>query len=210
MIKRRKMIIFLGIVVFLCVGVFALYKYGEDFKKDNDYGNITQKDTIKNNIISTPKNEEGINESSIKSTKQAITENASKEIAKQVSAMNPVKEDNKLVEYIVKPGDTISKIHNEHIVSYTFRSAEQLIINENNLPSSEILEVGMKLKIPSSVVSGYIKHKVVKGESLNAIAKKYMGKNSLADEINLIEVLNGKENTEIIEIDQVLLVQKNN
>ena len=210
MIKRRKMIIFLGIVIFLCVGVFALYKYGEDYKKDNSDGNITQKSTIERNIISTPKNEENIDDSSKISTNQESTENASKEIVKQVSTTTPVKEDYKLVEYIVKPGDTISKIYKDHIVSYTFKSAEKLIINENNLPSSEILEVGMKLKIPSSVVSGYIKHKVVKGESLNAIAKKYMGKNSLADEINLIEILNGKENTEIIEIDQVLLVQKNN
>jgi hypothetical protein len=210
MIKSKKKIIFLGIVVFLCVGVFALYKYGEDYKKDNTQETIIEKSSVEKNEISPPKNQESIDDSTKEAISQLAINKLSKEPTKQASAIIPVKEYENYVEYIVKSGDTISKIFSEHIVSYTFSNAERLIIKENNLPSSGILTVGRSLKIPKSVDSGYIKHKVVKGETISVIAKKYMGKKSLADEISSIKSLNGKENTEIIEIGQVLLIQKNN
>jgi LysM repeat protein len=210
MIKNKKKIIFLSIVVFLCVAVFALYKYGENYNVDSTKETATEKGNAKKDAINSTKNQDSIDDSGKETKNQLAINELTKEPIKQASVMVPDKVDTNYVEYIVKPGDILSKIYSENIVSYTFSNAQRLIIKENNLSSTGILKVGMKLKIPKPVDNGYIKHKVTKGESIGIIAKKYMGKKSLVDEISQIEILNGRENTKTIEVGQVLLIQKNN
>lgn len=193
--------------MFLCGAIFALYKYGDEYTVG-----ITKDAVVANNNVeksSTNNTDNDINDNTKKILNRVITKDVPKESTKAASTSAQVKGEKNYVEYVVKTGDTISKIFAEHIVSYTFSNAKRLIIKENNLPVSGNLKIGMKLRIPSSAEAGYIKHKVVKGESLSVIAKKYLGKKSLSEEISIIEALNGKENTEIIEVGQTLLIQKN-
>ena len=70
----------------------------------------------------------------------------------------------RIVEYEVKEGDTISAVAGEWGVS------EQTILWENNLAEADTLRVGAKLRILP--VSG-IAHKVASGDTIYSIAKKY-------------------------------------
>jgi len=82
--------------------------------------------------------------------------------------LSPVEQANrqrdKIVIYIVQPGDTISQIAGE------FGISASTILWENNLTAYSIVRPDDKLTILP--VSG-IRHKVAKGETISKIAKKY-------------------------------------
>lgn len=85
------------------------------------------------------------------------------------SAITPVtivsdKPRDKIIDYEVKNGDTISSIAKEYAVG------EETIQWENDLSAKSTLKSGQKIKILP--VSG-VEHKVVKGDTLETLAKKY-------------------------------------
>jgi murein DD-endopeptidase MepM/ murein hydrolase activator NlpD len=70
----------------------------------------------------------------------------------------------KVLDYVVKPGDTVSAIADKFGVSV------DTIRWENNLPSLTSIKPGQSLKILP--VTG-VRHKVARGETIYSIAKKY-------------------------------------
>lgn len=112
-----------------------------------------------------------------------------------------VKEDNKGIEYIVKSGDTLSKIASSYNISV------DNIKSANNLTSNTIY-VGEKLLIPVSnttviekdnITNTGINYVVVKGDNLYSIANKY------GVSVNDIKSLNNlSSNT--LQIGQVLKI----
>lgn len=96
--------------------------------------------------------------------------------------------------YIVKSGDTLYGIASKY--NTTVMDIKKL----NNL-SSNILSINQVLKIPdvSSDTNNYVTYKVVSGDSLYSIAKKY---NTTVDELKKLNNLNN--NT--LSIDQVLKI----
>jgi len=75
-----------------------------------------------------------------------------------------LRQRDEIVYYTVQPGDTISDI------AENFGISVNTILWENNLSSYKIIQPGDKLAI---LPTSGIRHKVVKGDSLNSIAKKY-------------------------------------
>jgi murein DD-endopeptidase MepM/ murein hydrolase activator NlpD len=93
---------------------------------------------------------------------QAVLSAATEEPATQTIASDRLRE--KIVEYTVAPGDTISSI------AQKFGVSEDTIRWQNKLDKKGTIKVGQKLEIlPVTGVS----HKVQKGDTVYSIAKKY-------------------------------------
>lgn len=91
------------------------------------------------------------------------------EVGVITSSVTPVtlisdKPRDKVLEYEVEDGDTISSISEEYAVT------EETILWENNLTAKSTIEPGDKIRILP--VSG-VAHKVKSGDSLNSVAKIY-------------------------------------
>lgn len=83
------------------------------------------------------------------------------ELASTQISKKPRKET---IEYVVRPGDTVSTI------AQKFEISVSTILWENNLSSYSIIRPGDKLSIlPTSGIN----HKIVKGDTIKSIAKKY-------------------------------------
>lgn len=82
----------------------------------------------------------------------------------ETSTLVSEKMRDKVIEYVVKEGDTVSSIAQKFDVS------EDTIRWQNNLPSRDSIKIGQTLEIlPVTGVS----HKVAKGDTVYSIAKKY-------------------------------------
>jgi LysM repeat protein len=104
-------------------------------------------------------------------------------------AEQELRKRDKIVDYIVQEGDTISEI------AQKFGVTSNTLLWENNLTAYTIIRPGQKLKILP--VSG-IRHKVKRGDTIAKIAKKYraevddiieFNKLASADDINVGETL---------------------
>jgi LysM repeat protein len=96
-----------------------------------------------------------------------------------------------IVEYTVKPGDSISTIAAE------FEVTVNTVLWENDLSAYSLIKPGQSLKIlPASGIS----HEVKKGENLSSIAKKYK-----IDEEKIIEFNNLSQNG-LLSINQKLII----
>lgn len=87
-------------------------------------------------------------------------------------------------DYIVKPGDTLSKIAKAH------KTTVDNLANLNNIKDPNKINVGQRLKL----VTAYRIYKVVKGDTLSNIARSLLGNASRYPEI---KGLNGLKNTVI-------------
>ncbi len=94
--------------------------------------------------------------------------------------------------YTVKSGDSLWKIANK------FNTTVDAIINLNNL-TSNILQIGQELKVPSSSTAGNRIYVVKSGDSLWKIANLY---NTTVDDIKRLNNLT----TNILQIGQELLI----
>ena len=112
-------------------------------------------------------------------------------------------------EYLVKQGDTLSKIWRENIVCIPYSKARDMICHENQLANVEDLNPGQSLKIPVVQYEGYDKCKVNQGDTLCAIARKYKPNNISENQyVDILININGKENVKEIELEQVILLPK--
>ena len=111
-------------------------------------------------------------------------------------------------EYAVKKGDTLSKIWRENIVCIPFSRARTMICAENELASEDDIKPGQSLRIPAAEYADYIKYRVSEGETLYTIAKKYNSKINLTINqlVDILIKINGEENVENIEKNQVILI----
>lgn len=89
---------------------------------------------------------------------------SSTKLEEKTSTVISEKLRDKVIEYEVKEGDTLSSI------AQKFGITEETILWENDLPNKNSIKVGQKLRILP--VSG-ISHKVQKGDTVYSIAKKY-------------------------------------
>lgn len=92
--------------------------------------------------------------------------------------------------YIVKKGDTLSKIAAAYGTTY------QVLAEYNGIANPNIIHVGQKIKIPSGNTGGppaktYKPYTVKKGDSLWAIAQKELGNGSRWPEIQKLNGLSG-------------------
>ncbi|MDP2586371.1 MAG: M23 family metallopeptidase [Candidatus Komeilibacteria bacterium] len=102
-----------------------------------------------------------------------------------------VKVRDKIIDYVVQPGDVISTI------AAKFGVNVNTLLWENNLTAYTTIRPGQTLKVlPLNGVS----HRVKKGDNLNAIAKKYQGDAAKILEFNKIASLDE------LQIDQVLII----
>lgn len=102
-----------------------------------------------------------------------------------------VKTRDKIIDYVVQPGDVVSTIASKFGVNVN------TLLWENNLTAYTTIRPGQTLKIlPLNGVS----HRVKKGDNLNAIAKKYQGDAAKILEFNKIASLDE------LQIDQVLII----
>lgn len=102
-----------------------------------------------------------------------------------------VKKRDKIIDYVVKPGDAISTI------AAKFGITTNTILWENNLSYYSLIKPGQTLKIlPLAGIS----YKVKKGDTLKSIAKEYKGK---VDEIMEFNKLASDSD---IHLDQLLVI----
>ena len=96
------------------------------------------------------------------------------------------------VKYRVVSGDTL------YSIAKKYNTTPMDIKNLNNL-SSNLLNIGQILKIPTTSINNYINYTVVSGDTLYSIAKKY---NTTVDDIKLLNNLNGN----LLSIGQILKI----
>jgi len=131
-------------------------------------------------------NQGGIN--SLISTTQDHSVLISPEIT-DPSTINKIRD--KIIEYVVQPGDVTS------LIAARFDISTNTVLWENNLTLYSTLKIGQILKILP--VTG-ITHKVVKGETLQSIATKYKSNQNKILDINKLE------NASEIQIGQILIL----
>jgi len=102
-----------------------------------------------------------------------------------------VKTRDKIIDYVVQPGDVVSTI------AAKFGVSVNTLLWENNLTAYATIRPGQTLKILP--VSG-ISHRVKKGDNLNVIAKKYQGDVAKILDFNKIASLDE------LQIDQILII----
>lgn len=109
---------------------------------------------------------------------------------KPVTPAPPV--DNNWVTYTVRKGDTLSKIATK------YNGISWMDIAEfNGLNNPNLIKVGQKLKIPVKVIQPS-PYKVVRGDTLGSIAKKY------GYTVNELAKHNGIKNPNLIRVGQVI------
>ncbi len=141
---------------------------------------ITEKDTTTEEI------DEGIN------TLISTTQDESALISPEITDPETVvKKRDRVIDYVVQGGDTISTI------AAKFGITTNTILWENNLSYYSTIRPGQTIKILP--LTG-ITHKIKKGESLKNIANKYK-----ADVNDIIE-FNKLDSAEDIQIDQLVIV----
>lgn len=102
-----------------------------------------------------------------------------------------VKKRDKIIDYVIQPGDSIS------VIASRFGISVNTILWENNLSLNSLIKDGKVLKILP--VSG-VTHKVSKNETIKSIAAKYK-----ADQNQILE-FNKIESSDQIQIGQALIV----
>ena len=104
----------------------------------------------------------------------------------------PTSSDEDYINYIVVSGDTLYSISNRYNTSVdTLKSL-------NNL-TSNLLSIGQVLRIPTSAGTNYITYKVVSGDTLYALARRY---NTTVDEIKNLNNLTSN----LLSIGQILKI----
>ena len=71
----------------------------------------------------------------------------------------------KSVSYTVKSGDTLTAIANR------YNTSVKVLQSLNGIKNPDKITVGQKLKVPNTV--GFTYHKVIKGDTVSALARKY-------------------------------------
>jgi len=223
MIRIKREYIIAGVFAIGMVGLtaFSIYTNSNIAKEDNG-----SKDKISEKSIELTNNESKDNKDSntadnskvvTNTTNQPKTDKNSGTTASSASAVKanvnynlediiPVEIEYK--EYVVKKGDTLSKIWRENIVCIPFSKARSMICSENELASEEDIKPGQSLRIPIAEYADYTKYKVSEGETLYTIAKKYNTKINLTVNqlVDILIKINGEENVEKIEKNQVILI----
>ncbi len=102
---------------------------------------------------------------------------------------------NNYLTYTVVPGDTL------YAIARRYNTTVAAIKNLNNL-SSNIINIGQTLKIPTNNITNYLTYTVKKGDTLYGIAKSY------ETSVNAIKSLNNLT-SDILSIGQVLKIPVN-
>ena len=94
--------------------------------------------------------------------------------------------------YTVVAGDTL------YLIARRFNTTVDAIKSLNNL-TSDMLQIGQVLKIPTSADDGYIRYTVVAGDTLYTIARRY------GTTVDMIKSLNNLT-SDILQIGQILVI----
>ncbi len=117
------------------------------------------------------------------------------EIQTQVNSM--LGNNNSIITYTVKSGDTLSSIASKYNTTY------QKLAEYNNITNPNIINIGQVIKIPNENISTVAKeYYIVKnGDSLSNIAKKY------GTTVNNLVALNNIKNANLIYVNQKIRVR---
>ena len=107
---------------------------------------------------------------------------------------NNKEESTTVTNYIVKSGDSL------YSIAKKYNTSVDKIKQLNNL-NTNLLSIGQTLKIPNSNNTTDLTYKVVSGDSLCSIAKKY---NTTVDKIKA----NNNLNSNLLSIGQILKIPK--
>ncbi|HNZ86854.1 MAG TPA: M23 family metallopeptidase [bacterium] len=180
-------------------------------KSENDYYSTSQETIIDTDKINTSYSNLALESGTLESTVYKSAKNEEQQesdlittvdmdssiMALQLStkSLKSLPRD-KIVDYVVESGDTISTI------AQKFNISSQTILWSNNLSYTSLIKPGMTLKILPT--TGLI-HKIVRGDNLSAIAKKYQSDVDKIIEFNkLASVSDIKIGQELIIPDGVL------
>jgi len=217
--SNKKMVLFGGLVLVLIFGVFGTYVHfnkqdiiissEKNTEKDSEANNSKKNNT--SDVKETGREDDITSNVNNQSNDKASTENKTNgnESAVNNEKSTETSEDNleaSYISYTVLKGDTLTNIWRKNIVSYPFSIAKEMILSKNNMSSADELKPGEKIEIPFIDSKGYTKYSVKQGDNLTAIAQKFFPKKNTNEAIEVITKVNGSENVDHIEVDQVLLI----
>lgn len=105
-------------------------------------------------------------------------------------------ENNNYIEYVVRRGDTLSKLAIE------FGTTVNTLVILNNISNPNLIYVGQRIQIPKTTISNCQDYTIQRGDTLTSIAKKF------STTIGNIAKTNGIKNVNIIYAGDVIRICK--